>query len=422
MPNFKCPHSILRVCKTRATTKALVAVGVFTTLAACSANLGSQSATLTPPDTNATTAPVGAGVQANKAAKIAMLLPMGGFGRSASIAKSMKQAAEMALFERNQPNIELIVKDDGGSQAGAQTAATQAIADGADIIVGPLFSKAVPGAGMVARQANIPVLALSNDVRVAGNGVYLMSFLVEQEVDRIVQYSISRGKRQFAALIPDTEYGRLVETSFRGSVARHGGSVRILERYPLRSNSMLEPTKKVMATIKRAEQAGLPIEALFVPGGQETLPNLGPILSYSGIDQYNIQMLGTGAWDYPGIGRNQMFVGGWYPGPDPSAWSNFSERFARTFGHTPPRIASLAYDAVSYAISLATESTDQAPYSMANITRLNGYVGVDGLVKLLPNGRPQRSLAILEVQRFGSTVIDTAPTQLGPQTVSSVQY
>ncbi len=384
--------------------------------AACSANLGQQSAATSPlVNTTQTQKPAAS----KRQTKIAVLLPLAGIDQSAAIAKSMKQAAEMALFERDDPNVQLVVKDDGGTRTGAQTAATHAIADGAEIIIGPLFSHSVPGAALVARQANIPVLALSNDARIAGNGVYLMSFLVEQEVDRIVEFSINRGKRQLAALIPQNAYGEIVEAAFRKSVTRHGGSIRVLERYPVRSNAMLKPAQRVMAAIQRAEKAGLPIEALFVPGGQETLPNLAPILAYSGVKSKDVQLLGTGAWDYPNIGRESALVGGWYVGPDPSAWSNFAERFTRTFGHTPPRIASLAFDAVSYAMTLAAES-ESNPFSAANITRLNGYVGVDGLVQLTPSGRPLRSLAVLEVQRFAPRVIDPAPNRLGPQTLSSV--
>lgn len=403
----------------------LMALGLATvaalTMSACSANLGQQSAALTPAPNQSTTQNQAATVS-KQAVKIAVLLPLAGFGQSAAIAKSMKQAAEMAMFERNDPSVQLVVKDDGGTQSGAQSAATKAIAEGADIIVGPLFASAVPGAALIGRQANVPVLALSNDTRVAGNGVYLMSFLVEQEVDRVVAYAVSRGKRQLAALIPQNDYGKIVETAFRESVARHGGAIRVLERYPLKPNGMLKPAQRVMKAIKHAQSAGLPIEALFVPGGQESLPSLGPILAYSGIDHNSIQLLGTGAWDYPNIGQEAALIGGWYAGPDPSAWNNFSERFTRTFGHTPPRIASLAFDAVGYAMALAADNTGQQPFAPTNITRLNGYVGVDGLVRLTPSGRPQRSLAILEVQKFGTTIVDPAPSRLGPQTVSSVAY
>lgn len=402
---------------TKSTSK-FALLGISLLLAGCATNLGQQYTSMISGQQPAADSVPAANTQ--RPVKIALLLPLAGLGQTAAIAKSLKQAAEMALFERNDPNVELIVKDAGGSSNGAQAAATLAIAEGANLIVGPLLSQSVPGAALAARQANLPVLALSNDVRVAGNGVYLMSFLVEEEVDRVVGYAVARGKRQMAALVPDNAYGSVVESAFRNAARQHGAAVRIIERYKVQANGMMKPTKRIMDAVKRAETAGLPIDSLFVPGGPETLPSAGPILTYAGIGGHNIQMLGTGNWDYPNVGRETAFLGGWYAGPDPAEWNRFSERFTKTFGHVPPRIASLAYDAVGYAISLARESNGPNAYSPSNIARLNGYKGVDGFVRLAPDGRPQRALAILEVQQFGASVIDPAPPRPGPQTVSSV--
>ena len=55
-------------------------------------------------------------------------------------AQSMRNAAEMALAEFNNPDIQLLVKDDGGTRPGAQQAAQQALDEGAEIILGPLFA------------------------------------------------------------------------------------------------------------------------------------------------------------------------------------------------------------------------------------------------------------------------------------------
>jgi ABC-type branched-subunit amino acid transport system substrate-binding protein len=350
--------------------------------------------------------------------KIALLLPLGGMGETAAVAKSMKQGAEMALFELNDPNVELITKDDGGTAARARAAADEAIKEGAEIIVGPLLSQSVTGVAPVARQANVPVLAFSNTTQVAGQGVYLVSFLAEQEAERIVSYAAAHGKRRFAALIPDDAYGAVVEAAFRRSVQNNGGMVAIVERYPLAANGMLGPAKRVVEAIKGGETALAPIDALFLPGGQEVLPQIGPVIAYAGLDTTKVKLLGTSAWDFPSIGRDAAFVGGWYPSPDPIAWRSFSERFARTFGSSPPRIASIAYDAVGVAIGLSTNAPG-ARYTFANMTRANGFSGVDGIIRFSENGMSERGLAVLEVQKFGSAVIDGAPASFQGTKVSA---
>src|SRR5207237_2865774 len=132
--------------------------------------------------------------------RVGLVLPMTAQGNAGVAAQSMKNAAEMALAEFKSPNVQLLVKDDGGTPQGAQAAAQQAISEGAEIIIGPLFAQSVSAVGQVARSHNIPVIAFSTDASVAGRGIYLLSFLPETDVHRIVDFAIARGKRSFAAL------------------------------------------------------------------------------------------------------------------------------------------------------------------------------------------------------------------------------
>lgn len=398
------------------TRRAVLLGAVSAVVAGCSTGMGTEEA----PTASITPSAGGEAVQ-RPPVKIALILPMEGMGETAAIAKSMKQGAELALFERNDPYVQLITKSDSGTAVGARSAANAAIAEGAEIILGPLLSDGVASAAPVARAANVPMLAFSTDHKVAGNGVYLMSFLAEQEVDRIISYAASRGKRHYAALIPEGAYGDVVEPAFRSAVKRAGGLVVVVERYPATANGMLSPAKRVMESIKQGDSELAPIDALFLPGGQEALPQIGPVIAYSGIDPRKVQLLGTGAWEFPSIGRDDAFVGGWYPSSDPQSWRSFSERFATTFGNAPPRLASVAYDAVGLAISLSTNPPGSR-FTQANITRPNGFSGVDGIIRFTPDGLSERGLAVLEVQKFGSAVIDRAPTAFGPTKLSAAEH
>lgn len=344
---------------------------------------------------------------------IAMLLPQQGFGQAALVGKGMKQAGEMALFESGNPAVQLIVKNDNGSPQGAAAAAREALEAGAEIIVGPLFGATVPAVAAVARPAGVPVMSFSNDRSVAGDGVYLMSYLPHAEVQRIIGFAMSRGKRRFAALIPAGEYGDRVEQAFRSSVQGGGGTIVALERFEPAANAMLEPAKRVFEVVKDSASFGLPVDALFLPGNQDTLPVLGPQIGFAGIDTAKVQMIGLGGWDYPNIGREQAFVGGWYPSPDPQGFQSFAERFAKTFGQAPPRVATQAYDAVRMAITLSNQPKGQR-FTQANLTMPAGFEGVDGRFMLRPDGTAERGLAVLEVQRFGAQVIEGAGSAVGP--------
>ena len=382
--------------------------------------------------------PGGAPIQGNfrndgPKVKVALLLPLTAKGNTAQVAKALKQAGELALFDFDNPSVTLIAKDTKGTADGARAAAESAIQEGAELIVGPLFSKSVGGAAPVARQAGVPIIAFSSDRNVAGNGVYLLSFVAGHDVDRIVAYAISQGKRSFAGLIPQTAYGNIVEAAFTTAVSNNGGQVVSVQRYPADANGMLEPARKIAELVNGPEAAAAAgardkpkpvaaeapaeayqsqIDTIFIPAGPETLPTIAALMPYFEIDTKAIKLLGTGRWDYAGVGREKPLTGAWFPGPNPKGWRGFTQRYVKTYGKTPPRLASLAYDAVSLAVSLSNNPPGSR-YTQPQLTRGSGFAGVDGLFRLMPDGTSQRGLAILEVQRFGTKVIDTAPSSFG---------
>jgi branched-chain amino acid transport system substrate-binding protein len=394
--------------------QSLVALACLLWLAACSnqSNLAVGSIT---PDNAAD--PSQKALDAKSPVKIAMLLPLSGSPQTAAIAKGLQQAAELALFELNAPSLQLLVKDDKGTEEGARAAAEDAVKGGAELIIGPLFAKSVTAAAPLARQAKVPMIAFSNDARVASAGVYLLSFLPAQEVPRIVAFTASQGRQRFAALVPDDAAGRVLEPLFKAAVERGGGTVVAMERFPVDVSGMIDPVRRLREAMQTAEAAGEPIEALFLPGGQDTLPIIGPMLPKSEIDPQRIKMIGVGGWDYPNAGRERILEGGWFAAPDPRGWRDFSERFAKTYKTMPPRLASLAYDAVGVGAAFAG-AAQGARYTPDNLLRAAGFTGIDGPFRFQPGGLSERGLAILEVQKFGPTVLDPAP---GSPTASQAQ-
>jgi branched-chain amino acid transport system substrate-binding protein len=377
-------------------------------LAACSANAPNSIPLGLPLPSSATAPP-----DKSKQLKVALIVSLSAQGQPGVIGKSLKQAAELALFERDSPSVQLMVKDDKGTPDGARAAAEEALKAGAQLILGPLFAKATSAVAPAARQAHVPVVSFSTDVHVAGNGVYLLSFQPAPEVARVVAYALQNGKRRFAALIPDDALGKVASAAFTQAVSRGGGTIIALQAYPLSANGVLEPMRKVSAAIHSAEANGEPVDALFLPGGQENVELVARLLPQSEIDTEKLKVLGTGGMDYPNAGREARLVGAWYPAPDPRGWADFSQRYAKSYGQAPPRIASLAHDAVSLAIAVSP-SADARGFDAAELTRTGGFTGVDGPYRLLPDGSTERGLAILEVQKFGAGTIDPVSAVGGP--------
>jgi ABC-type branched-subunit amino acid transport system substrate-binding protein len=340
------------------------------------------------------------------AVKVALLLPITASGSTPAVAKALKQAAELALFDFDNPNVTLIPKDTKGTPDGARLAAESALQDGAELIIGPLFAQEVAAAAPVARQGGVPVVAFSSDEKVAGNGVYLLSFLAGRDVPRIVSFALARGKRNFAELIPQSAYGRIAEMAFAKAVSAGGGQAEVRATFPPgESGAMVGPVRQVANAIKSGQR----VDALFLPAGREDLPDLAPLLASEGVSNGDVQFIGTGQWDYPNVGSERALIGGWYAAPDPKGWSGFVDKYSKTYGAPPPRIASIAYDAVSLAVSLSPNPPGQR-YTTAQLTRSSGFTGIDGLFRLLSDGTSERGLAILEVREGGPLVLDPAPS------------
>jgi branched-chain amino acid transport system substrate-binding protein len=337
--------------------------------------------------------------------KVALILPLSGSGNAAVAAQSMKNAAEMALAEFKSPDMQLLVKDDAGTAPGAQQAAQQALDEGAEIILGPLFALSVGPVGQLARSRNVPVIAFSTDANVAARGVYLLSFLPESDVERIIGYAASQNKKSFAALVPDNAYGTVVEGAFKQAVARRSARVVALEHYPLDRNQMQGPARAIAQASNRAD-------AIFIPDGADAVPTVVQALISGGIDTKRVQLLGTGLWEDAQIFSTPALDGAWYAGPDSTGFRNFSARYRTRYGQDPVRTATLAYDAVALVAALIKTQGAQR-FSEETLTNPSGFTGIDGLFRFKQDGTNQRGLAVLRVSPTGGQVISPPPKAFG---------
>jgi hypothetical protein len=238
------------------------------------------------------------------------------------------------------------------------------------------------------------VIAFSTDANVASGGVYLLSFLPESDVDRIVQYAASTGKHSYAALIPDNPYGTVVEAAFKQAVARRGGGqIVALERYPHDKAAMANPVRSVGQASARAD-------ALFIPDGGDAVPDVAQALSADGVNLKRLQLLGTGLWDDPRIYAAPSLDGGLYAAPDGVGYRNFSARYRTRYNQDPVRTATLAYDAVALVAALVKTQGPQR-FSQQVLTNPSGFTGIDGLFRFRPDGTNERGLAVLRVSSAG---------------------
>lgn len=367
-------------------------------VAGCGGTLGPLTGGEDPkPQSNALPPPAAGAV------RVALLLPLSGTG--ATVGQGLRNAAELAVSQFEAPNIVLDVRDDLGTPDGARTAAQGAIRDGAELILGPLFAPTVQAAGQVAKAANRPMIAFSSDATVASRGVYLLSFLPENEADRVVDFAISRGKRSFAALIPDDAYGNVARTAFEQAVSRRGGRVVAIENFPLDKARMQEPVAKIGAVVGGAAPQA---DALFIPTRGDILPMVADYLRGANFNPQKVKPIGLGQWNDASVYRIPMLQGGWFAAPDSAGFNNFAQRYQQRHNSSPTRISSLAYDATSLVIALVRTQGPRR-FNEEVLTNPSGFGGADGIFRFRQDGTNERALVINEIRNGSAAVVSAAP-------------
>jgi branched-chain amino acid transport system substrate-binding protein len=331
--------------------------------------------------------------------RVGLLLP---FSLRPQDAAALYNAAELALFDHGNQNTLLIPRDAGADEASANAAARALLTDGADIIIGPVLREGVAGAANAARSQNVPVIGFSSDRTIGGNGAYLLSFQLEDEISRIVSYAAAQNIRSIALLAPSNEYGRRVESALRAEAQGRGVTIVQAQLY-----NRTDADASAAATALASAIQGSPVQGILIAESGTPLRAIGAALVRGGVDQRRIRFMGTSVWAADAQ-REPTLAGGWYVAPDPTARTDFESRYQAAFGVAPTRLSSLGYDAVALAALLSRDRGAQG-FSRGAIENGEGFAGSDGLFRFSSNGAIQRGLAVIEVRPTEVTVLDAAP-------------
>jgi hypothetical protein len=330
------------------------------------------------------------------AVRIGMVLPLTQNGAPSAIGQALSNAAQMALADGGAGDVTLMVLDDRSSGEAAATAAQAELKANAEIVLGPLFAANVRQVSGVAKPAGVPVIAFSTDATVASDGVYLLSFLPESYVDRIVDFAVSRGKKNLAVLAPQNDYANVAVAEFKAEATRMGANVLTIARYA--------PGGAPAAVAELVQNAGA-ADAVFVPEQAEALPAVAGAISSGGL---KAQLLGTGVWNDPKVAAIPAMQGAWYSAPDSSGFNAFAKRYRAKYNTEPPRLATLSYDAVSLAAALAHTQNAQR-YKASVLANASGFNGADGVFRFRASGLNERGLAVMQIGPGGVETISPAP-------------
>ena len=336
--------------------------------------------------------------------RAAMLLPLS--GSAAAVGTSMAHGAELAMdfIAQNAnlgENITLVLKDSGTNARSATIAAQQAVAEGAAIILGPLQADQVAAAGVVARSAGIPLIGFSNNSGAAQPGIYLLNVLPETEARRTLRFAQAAGRRAFAGVFPNSDFGRIHQSAFTQAAADLG--LRVVGVYTYGSEAEARGVVGELAPVLQGGQ----VDALYLPD-RATAPSFGVLFEQAGIAGGAIQVVGSADWNGDqAILSTPWLAGAIYPAVDDTGYQAVLPAYQQKFGGTPHPFVTLSYTAVILA-NVSSLSMASPRYDRALLTAAGGFNGRDGVFRFHPDGRSEYALVVKRVGPGAAQTIEAA--------------
>ena len=355
--------------------------------------------------------PTVGGGNASGKIQVALLVPAGsGQASDELLARSLQNAARMAISDLGgAARVDLRVYNTAGQPAQAAAMATQAVADGAQVILGPVFAQEANAAGVAVAGSGVNVLAFSNNPDIAGNNVFVLGPTFGNTASRLASYAVRQGKSQVMIVHDRNTAGEIGRAAIAQAVAQAGGSVVATGKYEFSQNGVVAAAPGIAAAAKTAGA-----QAVFLTADTAgALPLVSQLLADNGLSSASAQFIGLTRWDIPTATLGLPGVqGGWFALPDPALYAQYQARYQSTFSEAPHPISGLAYDGIA-AIGALMKKASPGPLSKAALTQGAGFVGVNGIFRLRSDGTNERGLAIAQIQSGRAVVVDPAPRSFG---------
>lgn len=368
--------------------------------------------------------------------RVGVLLPLS--GEFAKQGNGLKNATMMAMDDINDSGLVLQYYDTKGTPEGASIAIENALNQNAQLIIGPMLSSSVQAITPAVKGRDVPVIAFNSASEVLQNGIYTMGLLLDEQVERVIAYSVQKGRTRFGLLIPDNSTGIAVARAAVKSAAKNGATItaiafykpgttdftdllKDMTQYASRSAKLsqikaqykasaaagnTEAIKKMKQLDKLDSYGDVGFDAVLIPDYGATLKSAIAMFGYYDVFSPEVKFIGTSIWENTSLNKESTMRGSWYPALSRQNSSYFANKYTELFGERPSSLYAFGYDAVALASAISRQGADNLN---AKITNPEGYLGLNGIFRFFDNGYNQHSLDIKEIRDSGNYIVDAAP-------------
>lgn len=346
-------------------------------------------------------------IDPSKPVPVALLVPTGS-AELDWLGRSLANSARMAAADAQGARIDLRIYTAAPGTDDNVAKARQAVTDGAQIIVGPLFAEPSNAVGNAVKEANINVLSFSNNSEIAGGNVFVLGNTFDNVANRLVKYAVANGKKRILVVAEDDIAGQIGTNAIQRAVSRNGGILSGAAKHPVSKTGIDGVVPQIDSAVKSGN-----IDAVFITANQEAvLPYLTDRLAASGTTRAT-QMIGLTRWDVPAA-RLQLpgVQDGWFALPDTQLKGQYESRYRAAHGEAPHELGSLGYDGVA-AIAALVRAGRKDALTSNGLTSSSGFSGINGIFRLRPDGTNERGLAVATIRNGQVITLEAAPRSFG---------
>lgn len=364
---------------------------------------------------------------------IAVLLPLS--GQASGPGREIANAMELALLQHSLS--QLTVKFYDTAKNPSETI-NLALSEKPDIIVGPLFSSDTQLL-RTTKPIDLPVISFTSNANSVGDGVMTIALMPTNSIELVVREMFYDGVQDFIIMAPDSESGKIMAGTAKRAAEIYGPKVNGIFLYNEHDQDNLKETalnasmfdtrkaankraRTVLSDILTKESlngieksklyyqlnkisksdvlGALPYSAVLFLGDADDTKTLGSFLRYYSADSKSVNFYGTALLDGTNIASDYTMIGTKYAAL-PEQNMSFVNLYEQTYASVPTRFATFGYDAANIAMGAVYSNKTMAAYLLDP----SGYAGMDGIVRLKPNGDSERGLRVLQVNGSGTPVI-----------------
>ena len=368
--------------------------------------------------------------------RVAVLVPLS--GQVKVVGESIVNTIQMSLFENNKKNIVLKIYDTKGTTFGAVEAINRAIKDGVDTVIGPLFSAETKAIKDIIKKNDLISFSLSNDEELKNiDNVFVTGSIPEQEIQTLISYMMENDFYNYVALMPNTTHGALMNRILRGTILNKDGLLIKTEYYEQQNENNLitkindlvnfyevpqtlyedyEKKKLESKLLGETEEPEFIIQeeekiypqALFIPDGGKKAEEIANLLFISQQNSRYVQLIGTTKMDGDiNIVNNPYFDKVIFIGANPDKYKKFYDDYIKLYRAEPIKITSMVYDLVNIIDKMYDKVDGVFAINKKELLNPNGFDGIDGKFRFLPNGIVERKMFVLQLQNKEKVVIST---------------